>query len=430
MTAPAKKTTAAATPAPAPSKDKKLSIAAQAIAFIEKATGQKPLGAHTGTFPHIPSGSGTINILIGGTPLADGKGFTCPGYPRQRLVEVYGAESSGKTTATLAAIVAVQKAGGVAMFLDYENALHHGYAKAIGVSFDKDKLMYYTPNTLEEGFKMIYIATRLGVELIVVDSVSAMVPKSELEKDLKDPAKIGALAAAMSTNLPKMVQWLKGSKTSVIFINQMRSLIQAGAKDTDNTSGGKAVKFYASARLKLTRIRSDFLERKDPVTLKKKRIPYGNLVQIKCVKNKMDGKQGATGEVFIRYGVGIDEYMTVMEGAIPRKIIVQQKAKYTYGSETITGREQFRKWLMANPKQYAEIQKKLAEALLAATPEPLSGDDEINDDDILSDMTKEMGDDQLFDSDTEENPEEMVMDELAEGLGGESEGAAESGGEG
>lgn len=392
----------------------KLSVADQAIAFIEKATGQKPLGAHTGTFPHVPSGSGTINGLIGGTPLADGKGFTCPGYPRQRMVEIYGAESSGKTTAALAAIVAVQKSGGVAMFLDYENALHHGYAKTIGVDFNKQKLLYYAPNTLEEGLKMIYIAIRTGVELIVIDSVSAMVPKSELEKDLKDPAKIGALAAAMSTNLPKMVQWLKNSKTCVIFINQMRSLIQAGAKDTDNTSGGKAVKFYASARLKLTRIRSDFVEKKDPFTLKKKRQPYGNLVLVKCVKNKMDKNQGQVGEIFIRYGYGIDEYLTVMEGAIPRRIIVQKGSKYTYGTETLTGREQFRKYLINNPKVYSEIQKKVAEALLLAAPEALVGEDEIDDEDIVSDMAKELGDDEMFDAETEGESETMeaVLDEI------------------
>lgn len=393
---------------------KKGDVAAQAIQFIEKATGQKPLGAHTTTWPNIPSGSATINTLIGGSPLPDGKGFVCPGLPCQRIVEIYGAESSGKTTAALQGIVAVQRAGGVAMFLDFENALHHGYAKAIGVSFDKDKLLYYAPTTLEEGLKMIYIGIATGVKLIVVDSVSAMVPKAELEKKLDDPAKIGALAAAMSTNLPKVVQWLKGKDSCLVLINQIRSLISSTAKgDTDNTSGGKAVKFYASIRLKLTRIQSEFIERPDPVTLKKKRIPYGNLVQVKVVKNKIDSKQGQTGEVFIRYGSGIDEYISLIESAVPRKIVVKNGGQYSYGQATVKGREAFRRFLIDNPKLYAEIQQKVTAALLAAAPEPLAAD-EVDDDDILANMSKELGDDQLFDSEGDETPSETTVEAEAE----------------
>jgi len=393
---------------------KKTDIAAQAIQFIEKATGQKPLGAHTTTWPHIPSGCATVNTLIGGSLLPDGKGFICPGLPCQRIVEIYGAESSGKTTAALQAIVAVQAAGGVAMFLDFENALHHGYAKSIGVDFDKSKLLYYAPTTLEEGMKMIYIGIATGVKLIVVDSVSAMVPKAELEKKLDDPAKIGALAAAMSTNLPKVVQWLKGKESCLVFINQIRSLISSQAKDTDNTSGGKAVKFYASIRLKLTRIKSEFIERPDPITLRKKNIPYGNLVQIKVVKNKIDSKQGQTGEVFIRYGSGIDEYITLIESAIPRKIVVKNGAQFNYGQVSVRGREAFRRFLIENPKVYVEIQQKVTAALLAAAPEAIS-DDEAGDGDILSDMGKELGDDQLFDSEPEGETSEVIESEESGG---------------
>lgn len=391
---------------------KKDDVAAKTIQFIEKATGQKPLGANTSTFPHIPSGSATINTLIGGSPLPDGKGFVCPGLPCQRLVEVYGAESSGKTTAALQAIVAVQKAGGVAMFLDYENALHHGYAKAIGIDFDKSKLLYYAPNTLEEGFKMMFIAIRSGVRLVVVDSVSAMVPKSELEKKLDEPAKIGALASAMSTNLPKVVQWLKGTDTCLLFINQTRSLISSTAKgDTDNTSGGKAVKFYASIRLKLTRIQSEFLERPDPVTLKKKRIPYGNLVQVKVVKNKLDSKQGQTGEVFIRYGYGIDEYLSLIEAAVPRKIITKDGASFfCYGTAKIKGRESFRRFLIENPKVYLEIQQKVTAALLAAAPEPIAEED-AEEEDLMSELNREMGGGEVFETEEEAAPEERVVED-------------------
>lgn len=392
----------------------KRDVAGMTADFIEKATGQKPLGLVTGTHPHIPSGTFQIDTLIGGTPLPDGKGMVCPGFPKQRITEVYGAESSGKTTLTLGAIVTVQKGGGVCMFLDFENALHHGYAKACGVDFNPAKLLMYAPNTLEEGLKMMYLGIKTGVELIVIDSVSAMVPKSELEKKLDDPAKIGALAAAMSTNLPKMVQWLKGSNTSIIFINQIRALIQAGARDTDNTSGGKAVKFYASLRLKLTRIRSDFFERPDTISLKKKKIPYGNVVQVKVVKNKLDGKQGQTGEIFIRYGRGVDEFMGLIESAVPRKVIGKRGSGYDYGGEVFRGKESLRKYLMANPKAFADIRDKITKALLSEAPEPLSGEDEIEDDEILSDLRKELGDDDILDSEGDEAPVEAVVEADAE----------------
>lgn len=388
-------------------------VAQDAIQFIQKATGQKPIGAHTDTFPHISTGSGVINTLIGGSPMPDGKGFVCPGLPFSRIVEIYGAESSGKTTAAVQFMVSVQKLGGVAMFLDFENALQHNYAKACGLDFSPEKLLYYTPDNLEEGMKMIFIAIRSGVKLIVVDSVSAMVPQSELEKKIGDPAKIGALAAAMSTYLPKVVQWLKGRDCTLVLINQIRSLISASARgDTDNTSGGKAVKFYASVRLKLTRIKSEIVEKVDPLTLKKKRTPYGNLVVVKVVKNKMDSKQGATGEIFIRYGSGIDEYMTVIEGAVPRKIINKDGSGYTYGTTKMKGREQFRKFLVENPKVYLEIQNKITAALLAAAPEALAPD-EIDDDDIMADLSKEMGDDQIFDSEGDEGAAEDVVEEDA-----------------
>lgn len=382
-------------------------IASKARAFIEKSTGQKALGAQMTTFPHISSGSVVINTLIGGSVMPDGKSFVCPGIPLTRITEIYGAESSGKTTAAIKAMVAVQKAGGVAMFLDFENALHHGYAKAMGLSFDQDQLLYYTPDTLEEGLKMIYIGIKMGVSLIVVDSVSAMVPKSELEKKLDDPAKIGALASAMSTNLPKVVQWLKNTSTALILINQIRSLIQSGHGDKDNTSGGKAVKFYASVRLKLTRIKSEIVEKIDPVTLKKKKTPYGNLVQVKVIKDKLDAKQGATGEIFIRYGSGIDDYMSLIEAAVPRKIVTKDGAGYTYGSVKVKGREQFRKHLMENPKTCAEIQAKVQAALLAAAPEPLT-DDEIDDEDIIADLNRELGDDETFDTEEVAATEEEV----------------------
>lgn len=393
---------------------KRRDMMAQTRAFIKKATEQDPIGARSGTWPYLPSGAIAIDSLIGGTPLADGSGLVCPGYPRGRIVEVYGAESSGKTTLALAAAVQAQKAHQGVLYLDYENAIHHGYAKSIGLNFSEDYLQMYAPNTFEEGLKMLYIAIRQGMGLIVVDSVAAMVPKDELEKKLDEGAAIGILARAMSTNLPKITQWLKGSPTTLMFINQVRSTISkggpgAGAGD-DNTAGGKAVKFYASLRLKLTRIRSEFIEKVDPITFQKRRFPYGNVVQVKAVKNKMDGKQGHTGEIFIRYGFGVDEYLSLVEAAVPRKFVSKKGATYEFDGSTFKGREKLRSYLVNNPKPFEQLREKVMRALVSEAPVAISSD-EVDDEDILSDMRKEIDDDTLFDeSSSEESPKETVIE--------------------
>jgi recombination protein RecA len=379
-------------------------------AIIKKATGQDPIGASSGTWPHLPTGAISIDNLIGGTPLADGSGLVCPGYPRGRITEIYGAESSGKTTLALGGVVQAQKLGQAAMYLDFENAVHHGYARSIGVDFDESLLQIFAPTTFEEGLKMLYVAIRQGFGIVVIDSVAAMVPQGELNKELDAAAAVGALARGMSTNLPKMTQWLKTSKTAVIFINQVRSLIQKtnyGPGD-DNTAGGKAVKFYASLRLKLTRIKSEFVERLDPLTLKKKRIPYGNVTQVKAVKNRMDAKQGHTGEIFIRYGYGVDEYLSLIEGAIPRKIIVKKGSAYEFAGESFKGRDRLRTYLINNPLAFEDVKKKVTASLLSEAPHVIEG--EVEDEDIMSDLRKEIGDDDLMDQDPPEGIEEVVLE--------------------
>jgi recombination protein RecA len=368
-------------------KAKQSEVAKLTIAHIAKITGQKPIGGEIVTFPHIPSGIVTIDNLLGGSLLPDGSGMVCPGYARGRVIEVFGAESSGKTTLALGAVCATQKIGGVSVYLDFENAIHHGYAKQIGVRFNTTDTLLYAPDNLEEGYKMLYLAVKNGVDLVVVDSVAAMVPKSELDKKLDEEARIGALARAMSQNLSKMVQWLKDSPTCVMLINQTRSLIKAGshAGEDDNTAGGKAVKFYASHRLKLTRTRSDFIERKDPVTLKKKRIPYGNVVAVKVCKNKLDGKQGHSAEIFIRYGYGIDEFHSLIEAAIPRSIIKKEGSSYDLNGDRFLGKEKLRQYLIDNVKATADLRAKVQAALLSEAPQAIQG--AVEDEDILSDTT-------------------------------------------
>jgi len=402
-------------------------IAARAAAVILKTTGQKPLEPSYSTMPHVPSGSTLVNLLIGGSPAQDGHGCVCPGYPRKRITEIYGPESSGKTTMALAAIADCQRRGGLAMFLDFEHALHHGYAKTIGVDFAQDKLLYFQPDTMEEGLKMLYVAIATGVDLVVVDSVAAMVPKTELEKKIDDNAKLGALAKAMSEILPKMVIWLTKPVenhpeclgTAVIFLNQTRAAINTGGHgggggDNENTSGGKALKFYAYLRLRISRSRSDYIEKMDPFTGKKKRIPVGNLVQVKVVKNKADAKQGHGGEVFIRYGFGLDDYLSLIEAGVTRKIIGKSGASLEFNGEKFVGKEKFRAFLMGNPTATEAIKQKIYESILDSVPKAAVIDDE---DSIMSDMKGALGDDDTFDA--EEDTDTENVEEGSDDEGGE-----------
>lgn len=374
---------------------------ARAKALIYKRTGQKPLqpGAAT-TMPHVSTGSFPIDMLIGGTPIKGGTGMICPGFPRRRITEVYGPESSGKTTLLISAMVQAQKAGGSAFFIDFENSLDHNYAKALGLSYEEEKLQVWQPNSMEEGFSMMYIGIGLGIDIVGVDSVAAMVPAAELEKGFEDSAKIGAVAAKFARDLPKFAHWLQkfplesGSKdkpdpnhpgTALVLVNQTRALIQTGGYgggggDNENTSGGKALKFFAYLRLRTSRIKSEVVERTDQMTGKKRRFPYGNVTDVKVVKSKVDAKQGHSTQIFIRFGVGIDDYFSIIETGAVHKIIKKEGSYYSLGDQRFQGRDKFRQFLISNPKVYDALRTKLSQSVNATATEVIS---ELGDDDAL-----------------------------------------------
>jgi recombination protein RecA len=338
-------------------------------------------------------------MLIGGTPAKDGSGPICPGLPRRRITEIYGPESSGKTTLLISSMVQAQKAGGAAMFIDFEHSLDHNYAKALGLSYDNDKLMVLQPDSMEDGFKQMYIGIAAGFDIIGVDSVAAMVPKDELVKGFDDAAKIGAVARQFSMVLPKFVTWLqkfpelpeaKGKPdpnhpgTALVFINQTRALIQTsghGHGGDENTSGGKALKFYAYLRLRASRIKSEFIERKDQMTGKKRRFPYGNVTDVKVIKSKIDAKQGHSTSMFIRYGVGIDDYYSIIETGVVHKVIKREGAFYTLQKERFQGKDKLRKYLVENPKVFDALRTQLALSVNAAAVD--AGDDIGEDDELL-----------------------------------------------
>jgi len=359
----------------------------RAAAAILKSTKKRPVEKHKGALPSVPSGSFVIDDLIGGGLASDGKPV-CPGYPRRRVTEIFGAESSGKTTAALEAIAEVQKRGEVAMFLDFEHALHHEYAEKVGVKFDNKTLMVIEPDNLEEGIKMIYIGIMTGVSLIVVDSVASMVTKDEMEKNIDKASMIGDRARAFAKFLPRIVVWLtkeiseNPQGTALVFINQTRALIgnTGYGGGEDNTTGGKALKFFAYLRLRFTRIRSDVWKKKDRITGKEKSYPYGNHTQVKIIKSKIDGKQGYTADIFIRFGLGIDDLHSLIEGGINNKLISKNGPSLGLNGQTYRGKEALRTFLSKDEKTTQELRKKLLEALKVEIAPP---DEDVDDEDIM-----------------------------------------------
>lgn len=347
--------------------------AALAIKAIEKITGQKPIGLNQHPLPCVSSGSMTIDYVIGGVLAPDKSGPLCPGYPRGRITEIYGPEASGKTTLALEAIVEVQRRGGSAMFLDFEHALSHKYARDLGVDFDPERLMNYQPENMEQGLEMMRVALATGVDLIVVDSVAAMVPKAEMEKSFEDPSKIGVLALKLAQALPKIVRMMKPNPeknplgTAVVFINQTRASISTtgygGGGGGDSTAGGKALKFYAYLRLQTTCIRTERIKLKDAISKKEKNIPFGSHTQVKVVKSKVDAKQGQTADIFIRYGKGIDDIYTLIESGAAHRVIKKTGAFFELDGQKYQGRERLRAYLEADKTALQALQAAVVKAI-------------------------------------------------------------------
>ena len=349
--------------------------------FLAKKMGQKPIEPIISQLPHISSGSLVIDNMIGGGMAQDGKGRNCPGWPRRRLIEVYGPEASGKTTAALSAVVQAQQAGGVAMFIDMEHALHHGYATRLGV--DMKNLLLYAPDTMEDCFKVMLGGIINGVDLIVVDSIASMVPTIEMDKDITAIAQIGAVAKKMSESLPKFMMWLdkypvddKGNKrkdhpgTCLMMLNQIRSKISTGGPPGmgggEQTPGGKALKFYAYLRMKFSKVGQEKVKRKDPVSGKEVSYDFGTKTEVTVVKNKIDARNGHKATLFIRYGFGIDNYYSIIESGVTHGFIKKEPGGwFTYKGQRIQGRDKFRAMLIENKALADEIEQQVISCLVA-----------------------------------------------------------------
>jgi recombination protein RecA len=312
-----------------------------AIAQIEKSCGKgsiMKMGSETARVrvEAIPTGAINLDAAIG-----------VGGIPRGRVTEIYGPESSGKTTLCLHVVANAQKAGGVAAYIDAEHALDTEYASKLGV--DVENLLVSQPDTGEQALEICEILVRSGaVDVVVVDSVAALVPKAEIEGEMGD-SHVGLQARLMSQALRKLTGAIARSKTSVVFINQLREKIGVMFGNPETTTGGKALKFYASVRLDIRRI--------GPV--KEKEDVIGSHVRVKVVKNKV-APPFKQAEFDIMYAEGISHTSLLVDIGAESGIIEKSGAWYAYAGQKIgQGRENAKMYLKDNPALLAEIEEKV-----------------------------------------------------------------------
>ena len=317
----------------------------------------------------VPTGSVALDVALG-----------IGGLPRGRIVEIYGPESSGKTTVALHAIANAQRAGGIAAFIDAEHALDPEYAKKLGV--DIDALLVSQPDTGEQALEIADMLVRSGaIDVLVVDSVAALTPKAEIEGEMGD-SHVGLQARLMSQALRKLTGALYSSGTTAIFINQLREKIGVFFGSPETTTGGKALKFYASVRMDIRRIE----------TLKQGTDAVGNRTRVKIVKNKM-APPFKQAEFDILYGEGISREGGLIDLGVENGIVRKSGAWYTYdGDQLGQGKENARQFLKDNPDLAADIEQKILmklgigqyadeSAKKAAADAPV-GDGEFVDDDV------------------------------------------------
>jgi len=339
--------------------DNRKKALAQALGQIEKQFGKGSVmrmgdGSGIRDIESVSTGSIGLDVALG-----------IGGLPKGRVVEIYGPESSGKTTLTLQVIAEAQKLGGTAAFVDAEHALDPGYAGKLGVNVDE--LLVSQPDTGEQALEITDMLVRSGaVDIVVIDSVAALTPKAEIEGEMGD-SHMGLQARLMSQALRKLTGNIKRSNTMVVFINQIRMKIGVMFGSPETTTGGNALKFYSSVRLDIRRIGA--IKKGDEV--------IGNQTRVKVVKNKVSPpfKQA---EFEILYGEGISRMGEVIDLGVQHGIVDKAGSWYSYGDDRIgQGKENVREFLKTNPEITAEIEMKIRATLLPDTvdaPAPVAED--------------------------------------------------------
>lgn len=324
----------------------------EALKKIEKDFGKGSimrLGDHAKlNIESIPTGCLSLDMALG-----------IGGIPKGRIIEIYGPESSGKTTLTLHVIAECQKKGGTAAFIDAEHALDPQYARNLGV--DIDKLIVSQPDNGEQGLDIAEALVRSGaVDLVVVDSVAALVPKTEIEGAMGD-ATIGLQARLMSQAMRKLSGVISKTNSTVIFINQLREKIGIMFGSPETTTGGKALKFYSSVRLDIRKF--DVIKQKEETAAgKKEDVIVGNRVRVKVVKNKV-APPFKVVEFDIMYGTGISKEGDILDVAVDRGIVEKAGAWFSYNGEKLgQGRENVKQLFKEKPELMGEIEQKVREA--------------------------------------------------------------------
>jgi len=359
------------------------------------------------SFPHIPTGALAIDYLIGGRPNQFGVA-PCPGLPKGRILNLYGHEGSGKTTLALTTVAQVCASGGTCCYIDFENAIVPDYAAQIGVPIDDpNKFLLVAPETLEDGIKIMYMMISEGIDLIVIDSVGAGVPKIEFDKSVKEVdkhAKVGELARVWSGHLPKLKQLAAKKNTTIIGISQIRDKIGGmgySEEATTTVQGGRAWKFYAALRMRLKRIRQVKGKVYNAINGTYEDQVIGSITKAKLEKCKVSSSQGQEINFHLRQGEGIDNASTLIDIGSSNGLIKKAGSWITWtrsnGEEVkVQGSEKLREMLMDEDTLFDELWASVVPLLSGGQVEDstIILDDEEDDDDEYTeaDLMKDISD--------------------------------------
>lgn len=305
----------------------------------------------------IPTGSWVLNQIIGDGTMTGSPG----GFPRGHIVEIFGDESSGKTTLGLVAIAEAQKLGGFGILVDFEHTFHPVYAEKLGVDISESKLMVSQPMHFQQGARQIERMLLMKPSIIVVDSVAAMTPKQLLEADVDEAIIVGVHARLIAGLMGRISKNLKNSNTSLVFLNQLRSVIKKSKFETgpnEESTGGRSLKHHASVRVKLKKSKIDHVDTVSKVTGKKEKEPINVMVKASVVKNKID-KPHYSGPIYIRFGEGIDNILSIVELAINLNVIKKQGSYFSFENIKEQGKDNFRNALSESPDTFEKLRQGL-----------------------------------------------------------------------
>lgn len=336
--------------------------------------------SYRASLPHTPTGSFVIDYLIGGELNAHDVA-PCPGLPRGKVTQVWGAESSGKSTLAQTAAATICKSGGTCLYIDFENAIVPDYAATLGIPIDDtSRFQLVQPTSLEDGIKLIKIYTMSGVDLVIIDSVGAAVPSSVVERSIKDmdnPAQVGAAARMWSMFLPWIRADLIKNNTALLGISQTRAKIGGGPSYGPQTEaqGGNAWKYYADLRLSLRRTEQEKTKAMNHLTHRVEERITGGKFEAKVEKSKVSRSQGRKENFYITWGQGIDDLRSIVEIAVSHNIIKKSGGWYMYGDNLkFQGTDQVVRKFRSDDALFADLIGKVR-PLLAATKEAVTDDD-------------------------------------------------------